>query len=239
MRREDALFERWARKYGEKFIPDGVVNENVFSREKIRIVFVLKEVSDCGSGFDLRDFLANGAPGNGGHTWGPTTRWLGAVDGTVFQSSPDADIRKQWLQKTGAMNLKKTSGSTIAGQTKIIRFAKEDADLLKEQVWLYLEKPTLFPCCGNGVFELFRDQILKEEMCKENSTEEGIRYIKFASNGIAFAFRHPNAKEAGKPKLFAQTVKYLAKKFQLHYNKLCETINGADFHALRQPGGSR
>ena len=212
-KKEDALFEKWAKKRGEIFIPDGIANENAFAGEKLRIVFVLKEVSDCGPGFDLRDFLTIGAPGNGGHTWGPATRWLGAVAGTVFQSSPDVDIRKQWLQKIGAMNLKKTSGSTVADQSKIIRFAQEDADLLKEQVWLYLEKPTLFPCCGNGVFELFRDRILKEKTCEENSTEEGIRYIKFASNGIAFAFRHPNAKEAGKPELFAKTVKYLAKNF--------------------------
>lgn len=213
MRIEDALFERWVKKRGEIFIPDGIVNEDEFAKEKIRFVFILKEVSDCGPGFDLRDFLASGAPGNGGHTWGPVTRWLGAATGTVFQTSPDADIRKQWLRKIGAMNLKKTSGSTVADQSKIIRFAEEDADLLKEQIWLYLEKPTLFPCCGDGVFELFRDQILKGEIWEENSTTEGVRYIKFAPNGIAFAFRHPNAREAGKPELFAQTVKFLAEKF--------------------------
>ena len=214
MKREDALFEKWVKKYGKTFIPDGIADESVFAGEKHRFVFVLKEVSECGPGFDLRSFLADGAPGNGGHTWSPVTRWLGAAAGTAFQSSPNADIRKQWLRKIAAMNLKKISGSTVADRAKIIRAAKADADLLGEQVRLYLEKPTLFPCCGEGVFELFRTEVLKGKALEEGATGDGVIYSKFDANGIAFKFRHPNVKEAGKSELFARTVKILAEKFR-------------------------
>lgn len=211
--REDALFAKWGKRYGAAFIPDGVVDEDSFASENIRFVFVLKEVSECYGDFDLRRFLAQGAQGNGGHTWGPVTRWLGAAAGATFASSPNADVRKQWLKKIGAMNLKKTTGGTSAIKTKIAQAAKDDADLLKAQVSLYLEKPTLFPCCGDGVFELFRDQVIEFPKDKEHTTAEGVAYIKFDANGIAFRFRHPNVKESGKPELFAKTVKQLTERF--------------------------
>ena len=211
--REDALFAEWRKRYGAAFIPDGVVDENSFASENIRFVFVLKEVAECYGDFDLRRFLAQGAPKNGGHTWGPVTRWLGAAAGVTFSCSPNVDVRKQLLKKIGAMNLKKTTGETHAVKTKIAQAAKNDADLLKEQVSLYLEKPTLFPCCGDSVFELFRDQVIKFPKDKENTTAEGVAYIKFDANGIAFRFRHPNVKESGKPELFAKTVKRLTGLF--------------------------
>ena len=211
--REDALFAEWRKRYGSKFIPDGVVDEDEFGRANIRFVFVLKEVSECYGDFDLRQFLAQGAPKNGGHTWGPVTRWIGAAAGVTFACSPNADVRKQWLNKIGALNLKKTTGATVAVKTKIVQSAKADADLLKEQVSLYLEKPTLFPCCGDGVFELFCEYVIKCLKNKENTTSDGVTYIKFDANGIAFRFRHPNVKESGKPELFANTVKHLAELF--------------------------
>ena len=212
--REDALFAEWRKRYGAAFIPDGVVDEDSFASENIRFVFVLKEVAECYDGnFDLRQFLKQGAPKDGGHTWGPVTRWFGAAAGVTFAYPPNVDVRKQWLKKIGAMNLKKTTGKTVAVKKEIAQAAKNDADLLKEQVSLYLEKPTLFPCCGDSVFELFRDQVIKFPKDKENTTAEGVAYIKFDANGIAFRFRHPNVKESGKPELFAKTVKQLTKLF--------------------------
>ena len=211
--REDALLAEWTKRYGTKFIPDGVVDEASFASENIRFVFVLKEVAECYDDFDLRSFLAQGAPKDGGHTWGPVTRWLGAAAGMTFACTPNVDVRKQWLKKIGAMNLKKTTGKTVAVKKEIAQAAKDDADLLKEQVSLYLEKPTLFPCCGDGVFELFRDHVIKCPKDKENTTAEGVAYIKFDANGIAFRFRHPNVKESGKPELFAKTVRQLTRLF--------------------------
>ena len=211
--REDALFAKWEKRYGTKFIPDGVVDENSFASESPRFVFVLKEVSDCYDDFDLRRFLAQGAPRNGGHTWAPVVRWLGAAGGTIFSYPPDVVIRRQWLNKIGAMNLKKTTGSTVADQAGIAQAAKADAEFLKEQVLLYLDKPTIFPCCGEGVFEIFRDHVVGYHVQKEHAAEGGVKYIKFDANGIAFRFCHPNAKISGRPELFAKTVEQLLKLF--------------------------
>ena len=211
--RENALCVRWREKYGQNYIPDGIVNEEIFEKESIRFVFVLKEVSDCYNDFDLRKFLSEGAPGNGGHTWAPVVRWLGATAGITFSCAPNVDVRKQYLQKIGAMNLKKTTGSTVAIKEKIAQAAKQDADLLREQVQLYLEKPTLFPCCGENVFEHFCDCVVGNIKENEKTTEEGIKYIKFNENGIAFRFHHPNAKVSGRPELFAKTVNRLVHAF--------------------------
>ena len=211
--REDELFEAWRNKYGDKFIPDGIVDEDTFANERIRFVFVLKEVSECYNDFDLRCFLAQGAPGNGGHTWAPVTRWLGATVGITFPSPPNMDTRIQWLKRIGAINLKKTTGTTVAIQSKIAQAAEDDAELLKQQISLYLEKSTLFPCCGKGVFELFRDHVINAGAYINNSTQNGIKYIKFDNNGIAFSFCHPNAKKSRRPELFAETVGQLSRLF--------------------------
>ena len=211
--REDELFEAWGNKYGNTFIPDGIVDEDTFTNERIRFVFVLKEVSECYNDFDLRRFLAQGAPGNGGHTWAPVTRWLGATVGVTFSYPSNVDTRIQWLKRIGAINLKKTTGTTVAVQSKIAQAAKDDAVLLKQQVSLYLEKPTLFPCCGKGVFELFRDYVINTGTHIEKTTQDGIRYIKFDNNGIAFSFCHPNAKKSRRPELFAETVGQLSRLF--------------------------
>ena len=213
--REDTLFIEWRKKYGAAFIPDGIVDEDRFASEDIRFVFVLKEVSECYDDFDLRCFLAQGAPRNGGHTWGPVTRWLGAIAGVTFQVPPDSTTREAWLRRIAAMNLKKTTGGTVAVKTKIVQAARDDADLLREQVRLYLDRPTLFPCCGKGVFELFCDYVLKGIAFGKDTTEDGIEYINIADNGIAFKFCHPNAKQSGRAELFAKTVNSLSEKFSV------------------------
>ena len=72
--RERNLFDSW-RKTTANFVEDGVVDEQRFLQQPCRFVFVLKEANQMGE-TTLTDFLRNGAPKDGGHTWNPVCRWL-------------------------------------------------------------------------------------------------------------------------------------------------------------------
>lgn len=156
-RREENLFREWKRKYGEQFIADGVVNEAAFDASPLpRLVFVLKEVDDCAPGFDLRSFIEAGSPKNGGHTFAPMARWVSAVRGREINFAPEEE-RKRILLPVAVMNLKKTTGGAITRYGALHAAVMADREFLKEQIRLYLDKPTCFACCGNQVFDLFCD----------------------------------------------------------------------------------
>ena len=59
--KEEVLFNKWsANRQG--FVSDGVVDEDSYLNSMPKIMFLLKEVNDRkGGGWDLREFLRNGA----------------------------------------------------------------------------------------------------------------------------------------------------------------------------------
>lgn len=65
---EDKLFKEWEAKIAKTkgdFVRDGVVCEEVFLREKVKLVFILKEANDLYSSYkSLSDFLKDGAGKN-------------------------------------------------------------------------------------------------------------------------------------------------------------------------------
>src|SRR5690348_645411 len=74
---EDAIFAEWQQRHGETFVQDGVVNEYSFLASTPKILFILKEVNDLGSGgWDLRELLLGNCPsGIPWQTWNNITRW--------------------------------------------------------------------------------------------------------------------------------------------------------------------
>ena len=204
-RREENLFREWKRKYGEQFIADGVVNEAAFDASPLpRLVFVLKEVDDCAPGFDLRSFIEAGSPKNGGHTFAPMARWVSAVRGREINFAPEEE-RKRILLPVAVMNLKKTTGGAITRYGALHAAVMADREFLKEQIRLYLDKPTCFACCGNQVFDLFCDVMggLPVENCS------GTDYCRLDGRCLAFRFYHPNAKIGGLASCFKAAVEKL------------------------------
>lgn len=80
-----------------------------------------------------------------------------------------------------------------------------DREFLKEQIRLYLDKPTCFACCGNQVFDLFCDVMggLPVENCS------GTDYCRLDGRCLAFRFYHPNAKIGGLASCFKAAVEKL------------------------------
>ena len=92
---EDALFAEWISALpGIDFVRDGVVDEEAFRANPLKIVFVLKDTD--GGGFDLREFLFEGAWNKksgfraGGHTYGPVRRVLAKIK-RYFESGLGGD----------------------------------------------------------------------------------------------------------------------------------------------------
>lgn len=92
---EDALFAEWISALpGIDFVRDGVVDEEAFRANPLKIVFVLKDTD--GGCFDLREFLFEGAWNKksgfraGGHTYGPVRRVLAKIK-RYFESGLGGD----------------------------------------------------------------------------------------------------------------------------------------------------
>ena len=189
--RERNLFNDW-RKNVEKFVEDGVVDEPRFLQEPYRLVFVLKEANQMGK-TSLTDFLSNGAPGNGGHTWNPVCRWLTGEKTRTF--SPDE--RKDILRRIALMNLKKEDGGRVTDMRKLAETVKRDRDFIKSQMEIYIQHaPVVFICCGPGLFSMIREEVYKNAIIQR---EAALTFMKpYVDREVYFvAFNHPNARKGG------------------------------------------
>lgn len=210
-RAENELFDEW-----EKGVPpgafsrDGVVDEVGFNSRNPRIVLVLKEV-DSDGGFDLREFLYVGANNSvGGKTWAPVERWVRLLDADSGRPSAGRD-RASVLRTIASMNLKKTPGGTVSQNWVIRDWALRNAEFLRRQIALYLDRPTVFVCCGVGVsFETFA------EVAKGVPDTSRFKFndrdcLRIGQNGVAFGTTHPNrSRIAVQDPYFSKMVRGLA-----------------------------
>jgi hypothetical protein len=170
---EELLFDKWKKKRPE-MAKDGVINELEYSKSKIRVLYILKEVNDWKNG-DLREFVRNGARWR---TWNNIARWHNGIqnyfeNGIVeFKNTISQNDRKEILKNIAVLNLKKESGGASSNMGQIWHHANGDKDLLKQQVKLY--NPNIIICCGTG-------GIVSELQLFEN-----IGSFKLSSNGIRF-----------------------------------------------------
>ncbi|WP_396634108.1 hypothetical protein [Maribacter sp. R86514] len=171
---EKSLFSRWAKRRPE-MAKDGVINESEYTKCKIKVLYILKEVNDWKNG-DLREFVAKGARWR---TWNNIARWQNGIQNyfdngiTTFKNSVNENDRKKILKTIAVLNLKKESGGPSSNMGQIWHHANEDKDLLKEQIDLY--DPNIIICCGTG-------GIVSELQLFENIGE-----FKKTSNGTLFA----------------------------------------------------
>lgn len=188
--REEELFDRW-RGRRKPFISDGLVDPKKYVASNPKIVFVLKEVNDPGGKeeWDLRSFLRKGGRGR---TWNNVVRWALGMQNFTCRSwrqykSISAAQRKEVLTSIGVINVKKTPGGASSKSEEIKSIARNDSDLLEEQIELY--KPNYLICCGRVGHLLPRFQ--KLDWC---TTERGVDYCKLAENRFAVAYYHPQVR---------------------------------------------
>ena len=188
--RERSLFEGWRAKT-KNFIEDGVVDEQSFLQQQCRYVFVLKEANQMGT-TTLTDFLRDGAPGNGGHTWNPVCRWLTGEASRTFTTAE----RKEILRDIAVMNLKKEDGGNVTDMRELERVVERDCDLIKAQMEIYIQhEPVVFICCGSGLLTMISRHVFSGVEIDRNAT---LPFIKpYAGREAYFVgFNHPNARKA-------------------------------------------
>lgn len=199
--KEMQLFNRW-RKTTSDFVVDGVVDEEVFLQQKCRIVLILKEANQMGK-TALNEFLRNGAPENGGHTWNPVCRWLTGEESRLFSQ----DERKEILRRIAVMNLKKEDGGSRTNMQKLEKVVAKDKEFIAEQLSVYAkQEPVIFVCCGPWILTMLNKHILKGNI----DEDAAFPFVKPDDKHEVYyvAFNHPNCRKSGMVKEFGKMVDF-------------------------------
>lgn len=171
-----------------KLNEDGIVDEESFSQQKQKLLFVLKETDEMGN-MSLRQFLNDGAYGNGAKTFQPLCHWINALlygkDDNTFSTS---EKRKETLKKVAVINLKKEPGTSKSNNT-YVEWAKEKEhqDLLLDQINEI--NPSVIVFCCPEAFQFISSELLKIDQTTLFKSDDLYCY-KWNSKFIIFA-RHP------------------------------------------------
>lgn len=187
--KQRALFDEWRILHPE-LVTDGVVDEDAYSKSKIKILYLLKEANG-GENWDLCEFIAGGARAQ---TWDNITRWTMGIH-NLNKDIPWNDMenisenqRKDILKSICAVNVKKTSGGYTADSKKLEEAAKEDSAFLRRQLAIY--EPEIIICCGTDW--LYFDYIYNYKP-EWKMTSRGIWYVR-EEGKIIISYSHPEAR---------------------------------------------
>lgn len=168
------IWKEYARRYPDDDLDvDGIVDERCWRRQKIKLLFVLKETNDLEG--SLVEFLHSGAPEGGRNTWQPACKWVEAVlDGTEDGGYGTAEEREPMLRRIATMNLKKVSGGATSDYG-YVQWAKGNVDLLQRQV-KDINPDVILLCCDEAGNTFFTEEVL-----------EGVDWKKFQSTDLWYA----------------------------------------------------
>lgn len=177
-KQEKELFARW-KKEGKrnKFIPDGIIDEQSYLNSQLKVLYILKEVNG-GENWDLAKFLEEGGRAK---TWNNVTRWQHGITNIEKEirwgdiAAISKETRRNQLKNIAVINLKKEPGKAKAIAKHILTYAIEDIKYLKEQIQIY--SPDIIICCGTG--EIVKELELIEKFDKWDNSKHGEPLIKF------------------------------------------------------------
>jgi len=138
--RLNELFDRWIREFPEykgKFIKDGIVDENEYNSQKIKLklLFITKEPNDPHqSAWDFREWWAEEVKYSFSHR---ICEWaFGFLNGfpPIVKIPYDNKERIKVMKKIAFMNLKKSGGKANANYKEIEKVLVEEKHLLLEEI---------------------------------------------------------------------------------------------------------
>lgn len=136
--KEYELFKKWKmdQKY-DTFVNDGVFSPEQWEKEKIKIIFFMKEPNWEGDG-DLIEWILSEKSPTYWKTWNNIARWTKALlEGGDYLKSVDKKEKTYWLSRVGFINIKKVGGGSKSDNDVIREYAKDDSKFLFEQLNLY------------------------------------------------------------------------------------------------------
>ena len=172
--RLDELFTRWKKTgfKGEKFkvfCEDGIIDEETYNDEAIKVLFVLKDVNNAKpeENVDLRKNLKK-LEGEG-RTWFPIARWtIALLDAIAYSEEIDimnSSKQHTHLKRAAVMNLKKEAGGAKVPDDCILCYADAHSKLIKEEVRII--KPDIIIACSSVIFEALQTKVFKVEKLED------------------------------------------------------------------------
>lgn len=169
------LMREWKDKHKavgyESFVTDGIVCPEVWFSQTTRVLFILKEAynDERSRGVDwcLLDYLMS-EDGSKGRIWTAVAEWQYALQNTTNRDIPVFDgwlgcpvgdmkqyrkARGNLLKQCSVINIKKSNGRNGSDDADLLRYVKEDWELIKTQIELI--DPTIIVC--GSTFSLLRD----------------------------------------------------------------------------------
>jgi hypothetical protein len=187
---EDQLFTEWS-KNRSGFVPDGIIDEEIYVQSNPKLLFVLKEVNNFTG--DLRNFVKEGGRTQ---TWNNITRWIEGVrrlpDEIPWEDISEIDEKRRIaaLASIIVVNLKKSSGGHTADSKQLKVVGQEDKDYLNKQFLLY--DPDIIICCGTS--DLFHSIVNFFENPNWKRTSRGIWFHEYKSGKYIVSYHHPEAR---------------------------------------------
>lgn len=134
--RLNELFKRWKQELQPGFKLDGIINEQEFSKQKKKLLFITKEPNDPeGNGGDYREEW----PDNAKYVF--ANRIAALAYGCLNDFPPLSDYKKneatnklKMLQAVAFMNLKKTGGVGQANNELIKKIIHNEKDFIIEEI---------------------------------------------------------------------------------------------------------
>lgn len=155
------LMKRWSEKTlhkGNDFIEDGIVDLSRWQKSGKKILLLLKEAyGDYG---DLCWLIRDEWKGPKYKVWWAASYWLYALHKMSDNYIPafpkeqkQFDECTEHLLSSAVVNIKKSSGKTSSDYEDVLKYAREDAELLKEQISLI--NPDIIIC--GSTFDYFKE----------------------------------------------------------------------------------
>jgi len=176
---DEKIFKEWIGSYPKAmqrgFHRDGIINVDVFSREKTKILFILKEPNskkgkyDKYFGYDLREVF--GKMGLKKRLDYNIARWTKILcDGVdVGQSFPWDDVA-QTKQRVAIINLKKMAGSGSENREELCLYSYKDKDFIKRQI-SGINPDVIVACGADGIVSRMVWRIINDNILFSNDNE--------------------------------------------------------------------
>lgn len=173
----EKLFSRWVSTYPQGcrqgFHRDGIINEEVYKKERIKLLFVMLEPNSSEGyynhfyGKDLREVYGEITPVK--NLTRNVSLWVRAIlDSNMhYEILTKSNICEQ-LKRVAIINLKKISGTGTANLELISILSWRDKEYIKKQVELI--SPDIIVTCGEAANKLFHMVATEDVFKKANDS---------------------------------------------------------------------
>lgn len=187
------LFNEWRKarpEYGEDFVDDGIIDEDLYHASNKRVLIVLKETNGCPK--DLRSCIREYWQGPKYTVWHNISRWIYGIQHTTKNSIPGRTEAERYkteaLLSSAVMNVKKKAGGAYSDMDEVKDYAIMDAEFIYREIELINPEVIIF---GN-TFPILREVYsLNSLKLLEAADLDG--YVYLWNNRICIDFGHPAA----------------------------------------------